>query len=412
MTLLPAFIDEIKYIPIPRIEYSDPQFDIVIENLILSGDTLLPNLVETKIDSFNSFSLKTDTESKPGHQSLFVRMNEIQADISDVVFFYKKKTGFPKLSDRGVASVTIGGKGISVAVRVQSVTDNPAKTFKVSYCKCNVNNIKIKINDSNHDMLYKTIRPLVIGQIRKQIARGIEGKIIESLNQLDQKVTKSMVNFNQQLQNKAYEALPDSEKMTQRPPTVSQARSRPGLFSTLVAIMNRNIKTKVEKRNARKRSSMMSSGSSSMSSSARSSSLATDANQKLGAHNMNQYTHEQPNLNQQGHQQPNLNTQYTHEQPNLNQNPLGQSNLNQNTLGQPNMNQNTLGQPSMNQYSHEQPGYDASMNTGRHHSIASPPHSPKKHSMQYGNDDQHFKVATDLANAQQGQQPNQFRDQL
>lgn len=363
MTLLPAFIDEIRYIPIPRIEYSDPQFDIVIENLILSGDTLLPNLVETKIDSFSSFSLREDTVSKPDHQSLFIRLNEIQADISDVVFFYKKKTGFPKLSDRGVANVTIGGKGISVAVRIQNVTENPAKTFKVSYCKCNVSNIKIKINDSNHDILYKTIRPLVIGQIRKQIARGIEGKIIETLNQLDQKVTKSLVNFNQQMQNKAYDALPEEEKMRQPRPSVSQARPRPGLFSTLVSMMNRNIKARVDKRNARKRNSMMS-GSDSGSSSP----VSNTDRQELGTQQFNQ------------------------QEPGYHHNAL--------------QSHHKYGAAALEQQ-HQDPTYNSSLDTGRHHHIDSPPHSPpKKHTVYNDNENEHFTTATDLANTQQ---PNQIR---
>ena len=253
MTLLPAFIDEIKYIPIPRIEYSDPQYDIIIENLILSGDSLLPNVFDSKIESFNSFSLKSDIESKPSHQTLFIRMSEIQAEIDDVVFSYKKKTGFPKLSDRGVASLVVGGKGISIATRITTVTDNPAKTFKVASCKCNVDNLKVKVNDSNHDILYKAIRPLVIGQVKKQVARAIEEKMIALVNQLDQRVTKSIVKTNQNLQMKAYEALPEQEKARQPPPTVSMARPRPGLFSAIVNVINSNIKTKVQKRNEAKR---------------------------------------------------------------------------------------------------------------------------------------------------------------
>ncbi|KAK4517613.1 regulatory particle non-ATPase [Mucor velutinosus] len=258
MTLLPAFIDEIKYIPIPRIEYSDPQYDIVIENLILSGDSLLPNVFDSKIESFNSFSLKSEIQSKPSHQTLFVRMSEIQAEIDDVVFFYKKKTGFPKLSDRGVASLTVGGKGISVATRITTVSDNPAKTFKVASCKCNVDNLKVKVNDSNHDILYKAIRPLVIGQVKKQVSRAIEEKVVTMINQLDQKVTKSIVKMNQDMQMKAYEALPEEEKARQQPPSVSMARPRPGLFSTVVNVINRNIKTKVQKRNEAKRFSRLS----------------------------------------------------------------------------------------------------------------------------------------------------------
>ncbi|KAG1401413.1 hypothetical protein G6F60_006399 [Rhizopus arrhizus] len=167
MTLLPALMDEIRYIPIPRIEYSDKQYDVVVENLVISGDSLLPNVFDTKIESFNSFSLKTDEASKPSSQSLLVRMSEIQADMDDVVFWYNKKTGFPKLQDRGVASMAVGRRGITLVLRLRSVANDPTKTFKVDYCKCTVDKLKIKVNDSRHNMLYKTIAPLMMGTIRK-----------------------------------------------------------------------------------------------------------------------------------------------------------------------------------------------------------------------------------------------------
>jgi hypothetical protein len=262
MTLLPAFIDEIKYIPIPRIEYSDPQYDITIEDLVISGDTLLPNVFDTKIEVFNSFSLKSAIETKPSHQSLYVRMSEIQAEIDDVAFTYKKKTGFPKLSDSGIASLHVGGKGITIAVRLASVVDNPAKTFKVASCKCNVDNLKVKVNESNHDIFYKAIRPLLIGIIRKQVSKAIEGKVTEMLNKLDQKITSSIVEMNQNLQNKAYAALPEEEQAATEPPAISQARARPGFFSTIVTIINNNIKTKIQQRNEAKRMSMSQDGNS------------------------------------------------------------------------------------------------------------------------------------------------------
>ncbi|KAI8972768.1 hypothetical protein BDB01DRAFT_900304 [Pilobolus umbonatus] len=259
-TLLPAFMDEIKFIPIPRIEYSDAQYDVIIENLILSGDSLLPNVFETKIESYNKFSLREAVPSTPSHQTLFVRMSEIQADIDDVVFAYTKKTGFPKMTDRGVASLTVGGKGITMSVRIQAVTDNPAKTFKVTHCKCNVANLKVKVNDSKHDVLYKTISPFVVGIIRKQVARALEAKMIETLNSWDQTITTQLMHINENLQKKSYERLPESEKADprNRPLELSQARQRPGLFTTLVNVFNSSVKNRIDKRNTQRRESQSS----------------------------------------------------------------------------------------------------------------------------------------------------------
>ena len=53
--ILPAFIDELGYVPIPRIEYTDEQIDLVIENLALSGKNIFPNLIT--MDAHNHMKL-------------------------------------------------------------------------------------------------------------------------------------------------------------------------------------------------------------------------------------------------------------------------------------------------------------------------------------------------------------------
>ncbi|GAA5799252.1 hypothetical protein HPULCUR_004662 [Helicostylum pulchrum] len=409
MTLLPAFIDEIKYIPIPRIEYSDPQYDIAIENLVISGDTLLPNVFETKVDSFNSFSLKSDIKTSPSRQSLYIRMSEIQADINDVVFYYKKKTGFPKITDHGVASLTVGGKGISITLRIQSVVDNPAKTFKVTTCKCNVDNLKVKVNDSNHDMLYKALQPLILGTIRKQIAKAIELKITDLLNKGDNKLTNYMVELNQNLQNKAYQALPEEDQHSQKPPSLSQARPRPGLFSTIVSIINNNIKTKVQKRNEAKRMERMSTMSPTGNTSIHSKTQYEGQdfnhgqhhgnNQRLG-HGQHSDTYHNSNNPIANENDPHVNLDKCHDS----NSPLATDrHLRENT---PHVVEHTA--PLDGQH-HDA----ASMATDRHNFIASPPLSPtrKNHTSNVPavGDNQptsaappnHYKLAQDLSDAQQ-----------
>jgi hypothetical protein len=44
--IIPAVFENIRYVPIPRIEYSDPSFDAVIENLVIESDNLMPNILE------------------------------------------------------------------------------------------------------------------------------------------------------------------------------------------------------------------------------------------------------------------------------------------------------------------------------------------------------------------------------
>lgn len=51
--ILPATFESIRYVPIPRIEYSDPMIDAVIENLIIESDNLMPNIFEVTNGEFS-----------------------------------------------------------------------------------------------------------------------------------------------------------------------------------------------------------------------------------------------------------------------------------------------------------------------------------------------------------------------
>jgi hypothetical protein len=44
--ILPRFLETVHYVPLPRLEYSDEQVDLIIENLIVESDNLAPNVLE------------------------------------------------------------------------------------------------------------------------------------------------------------------------------------------------------------------------------------------------------------------------------------------------------------------------------------------------------------------------------
>ncbi|KAI8393277.1 uncharacterized protein BYT42DRAFT_680 [Radiomyces spectabilis] len=261
LTLLPAMIEQIKYIPIPRIEYADKQFDVVVENVILSGDSLLPNMCEVKLENFSRFSPKSDVEPI-NRQIVNITMKNIQAELDDVVFYYKKKTGFPRMSDRGVAAMEIGGKGIDVTLKLHT-TDDPKHVLKVVVCKAHVSNLKFKVKDSKHDLLYKTIHPMVIGIVRKQMAKAIELKILDMIDTIDQKLVANIWGMQAKADMNARQAEIHARQLkgedvkdasaAQRSSQPQRVSKRPSLFSTLVTMINNNLKMKATRRAVKKK---------------------------------------------------------------------------------------------------------------------------------------------------------------
>ncbi|MBW0513033.1 hypothetical protein O181_052748 [Austropuccinia psidii MF-1] len=181
--ILPDLLKHIGYIPIPRIEYTDAQLDLVIENLTLEGQNLLPNLVE--LEMRNYFKLSPYAKIPNGNRhSFWISFSQIQADLRDVAFYVHKKTGFPKLKDSGLADVVISGNGVSGKVHVES-SDAKDRVFVVKDVKVKVDKLSFGIRDSKHNFLYSTLRPLAQSLVKKQIAKAIEDGIRTGLGQLD-----------------------------------------------------------------------------------------------------------------------------------------------------------------------------------------------------------------------------------
>lgn len=181
--ILPSLLKHIGYIPIPRIEYTDQQLDLVIENLTLEGQNLLPNTVELEMRNYFKLSAYEKIENANKH-SFWISFSQIQADLRDVAFYVHKKSGFPKIKDSGLADVVISGNGVSGKVHIESSTAKD-RVFTVKDVKVKVDKLSFGIRDTKHNFLYSTLRPLAQSLVKKQIAKAIEDGIRSGLGQLD-----------------------------------------------------------------------------------------------------------------------------------------------------------------------------------------------------------------------------------
>lgn len=94
---------------------------------------------------------------------IIITLSQMQADMRDVAFYFKKKSGIPKLSDSGLADVVVGGDGVGVTIHLSSTKNDPTSFFNVKNVHVTIDSLKFSIRDSKHDLLYKTLKPLVSG---------------------------------------------------------------------------------------------------------------------------------------------------------------------------------------------------------------------------------------------------------
>ncbi|POR33121.1 Uncharacterized protein TPAR_06683 [Tolypocladium paradoxum] len=183
--ILPALLRDINYIPIPRIEYSDPKFDAVIENLVLESDNFMPNVAEVATEHY--FRWGRRKVANKHHNTLDVKVVGIQMDLRDVSFHVKRKSGFPSITDTGVADILLPGNGLSFRMKVSTAHKTDRQNFfKVDKVDVDFKGLDIKLKKSNYKLLFSIVRPLMLKVLRPPIQMAVEKAIKDECNKLDQ----------------------------------------------------------------------------------------------------------------------------------------------------------------------------------------------------------------------------------
>ncbi|KAG9310445.1 hypothetical protein JVU11DRAFT_9586 [Chiua virens] len=172
--ILPTLVDKVGYFPIPRIEYSDDALDLVLENLTLQAPITV--------------SLMSIIMSSCSHLLRFRRT------CATVAFYFRKKTGFPRVEDSGVADVIIGGSGVTAIVHLVSAGKDRSSVFKVKDVHVKVGSLKFSIRDSKHDLLYKTLKPLATGM------EYLDGQLVSVRDHMEEAKSSDETNRTQVLQ--------------------------------------------------------------------------------------------------------------------------------------------------------------------------------------------------------------------
>ena len=183
--IIPEAFEHVRYVPIPRIEFSDPQADAIVENLVIESDNLMPNSLEVTSDNYFRWGRKTVKSTN--RNKVEVAVSGIQMDLRDVSYYVKRKEGFPSLTDKGILDLFFGGSGLSFRVGLQTVddSDKAAHFFKVTSIKVDISNLKIKIKQSNHKLLFNFAKPLLLRAVKPALMKVIEKEIKETITKAD-----------------------------------------------------------------------------------------------------------------------------------------------------------------------------------------------------------------------------------
>ncbi|PWN28503.1 hypothetical protein BDZ90DRAFT_238789 [Jaminaea rosea] len=192
-TILPQLLRHVSFVPLPRIEYTDSEVDLVVENIAVAPINLLPNLFEFEAKNYVKASAFKGIDNRH-HHSFKLTLSQVHLEMRDVYFQINKKTGM-KVQEHGVADVLLGGKGMTVTAHIEGGNEPRGRrarnVFVVKQVKAQIDNLDFAIRKSKHDLAIKIFRPLAKSIIKKQVAKAAEAGIRDALEKLNDQLTEA-----------------------------------------------------------------------------------------------------------------------------------------------------------------------------------------------------------------------------
>lgn len=184
--VVPGILESVRYVPVPRIEYSDPMIDAIVENLVIESDNLAPNSFEFGSDNYFRWGRKTVTNKSKN--KVMVSVSGVQMDLKDVSYYIHRKQGFPSIKDTGVMDIHMGGTGFSFKIAMETADKSDRQHFfKINKVDVDMKSLNIKLKQSKHKLLFNIFKPLLFGVVKPAISKVLEKLIKDQVHQLDGK---------------------------------------------------------------------------------------------------------------------------------------------------------------------------------------------------------------------------------
>ena len=181
---LPLLIRSVQYIPIPRIEISVPEMDLLLENLVLepgrtvNATSFLPYrlLVSTKndLEIRKTHSRKTTSTVK---SLMTVTINGFSVSAQDLGFWIRGHAGIARFADSGIASFFLDERGIDISIDLEIGKEKLEQMVSLRGVRVHIHKLDYTLRRSKLSWLGWLFKPL----LKQMIRRSLEKTLAESI---------------------------------------------------------------------------------------------------------------------------------------------------------------------------------------------------------------------------------------
>lgn len=186
---IPLLIQAIQYIPIPRLEISVPEIDLLLENLIIEpGRTVnqtsfLPYklLIQTynDLEIRKAHTLRTITSTT---NTVTISINGLSVRADEVGFWLRAHSGIFRLADEGIASFQLDERGIDIALDIEIGKERLEKILTLKAVRVQVHKLKYQLRKSKFSWLAWIINPIVRPIVKRVMQRQLANAIADGIH--------------------------------------------------------------------------------------------------------------------------------------------------------------------------------------------------------------------------------------
>lgn len=193
---LPLLIRSVQRIPIPRLEISVPEMDLLVENLVLEPGRTVRNSsflpfkshlsTRNDIELVKTHSRRTTTNMKTNFTlSIF----GLSMAASEFGYWLRAHSGpFLRLKDEGIASFYLDERGIDISVDVEVGRDHLEHIFTLRGVRVHIHKLNYNVRRSKWSFLLWLVKPFLKQLVRRVLEKKIAEQIVTAARALNREL--------------------------------------------------------------------------------------------------------------------------------------------------------------------------------------------------------------------------------
>ncbi|KAI6559598.1 hypothetical protein MCOR03_004770 [Pyricularia oryzae] len=185
---VPMMVQGIQYVPIPRLEVSTPDVDLLLENLILepgrtvNGSSFLP--YKLRVETKNDLEIRKTRLNRTASavQSIVtIKLDGLSIAAKDVGFWLRVHSGLMRFSDEGIASFSLDERGIDVHIEVEVGKERLEKMLTLRSVRVVIHQLDYTLRKSKFALGAWAMKPFILPLMKKTLELQIATAVSDSL---------------------------------------------------------------------------------------------------------------------------------------------------------------------------------------------------------------------------------------